>query len=184
MQKWWSDSYLVLKECGLKKDVLLEVCDSPLLQWRDHLLDFVKLLSAKQIPLIIFSASGFGRLAIEYLLRKAGVWSEKISIMSNEMLFDQNNIFTEVKLPIITIANKIGQVLIEQGLIEQNPVRRNCLLIGDNLEDLKMAQGIAFDQVYKVGFSTADLTAHFQKEFDLVLPAIGGNYQQVIDLLD
>jgi len=182
MQVWWKDSFDVLQKCGLKKDTLIEVCDSPLIQWRDHLLDFVRLLNEKQIPLIIFSASGFGELAIEYLLRKAGVWSENISILSNRMFFDQNNVFTRVELPIITIANKSGQLLVQQGLIEQNPARHNCLLIGDNLEDVKMSEGINFQNIYKVGFSSTNLD-HFKQKFDMVL-SIDGNYREIIELLD
>ncbi len=182
MLEWWGESFSIIKKSGVTKEMLLEVCRSPLLQWRDQLLDFLQLLSAKKIPLIIFSAGGFGKLAIEYLLKRAGVFTENIIVFSNEVVFDEQGRFLQVIEPIIHTLNKTGDLLIKNKLLDQKPKKRHCLLIGDSLEDVRMAKGIDFDLVYKIGFSSYSPEI-FTKTFDLVLP-IDGSYKQIISLLD
>lgn len=182
MQEWWERSFAVIRDCKISKETLLEVCRSPLLQWRDHLLNFVKFLNDRNIPLIIFSAGGFGKLAIEYLLKREGLLAANVQVLSNEILFDQDGYFSEIVQPIIHIANKNGDLLIERGLIKKTPHRRQCLVLGDGLDDVKMVRGIDFDFIYKVAFSSSNLE-HFKQAFDLVLP-VDGSYEPVIDLFD
>lgn len=182
MQEWWEKSFLVMKKAGVTKEILLEVCRSPLLQWRDQLLDFLKLLHKKNIPLIIFSAGGFGKLAIQYLLEKENVLTDNIKILSNKVTFDENGCLLETVQPIIHIANKTGDLLIKNNLLDATPKQSQCLLIGDGLDDAKMVRGINFDFTYKVAFSSENLK-HFQENFDLVLP-VDGSYEQIINLLD
>ena len=182
MQEWWEKSFAVMKESRITREMLLEVCRSPLLQWRDQLLDFLKLLHEKNIPLIIFSAGGFGKLAIQYLLEKENIFTNNIKILSNKVIFDENGCLLETIQPIIHIANKTGDLLIKNNLLDANPERRQCLLIGDGLDDVKMVEGINFDFTYKVAFSSHN-SEHFGKAFDLVLP-VDGSYGQIIDLFD
>ncbi|AKM81717.1 MAG: hypothetical protein UT13_C0001G0758 [Candidatus Pacebacteria bacterium GW2011_GWF2_38_9] len=182
MQEWWEKSFEVIKESGVTRDMLLEICHSPLLQWRDQLLDFLKLLQEKEIPLIIFSASGFGNLVIKYLLEKEDLFTSNVKIFSNEVVFDEKNFLLEMVQPIIHTSNKTGALLIKDNLLDASPERRHCLLIGDGLDDVKMAKGIDFDFTYKVAFGSNNLE-HFKKVFDLVLP-IDGSYKEIIDLFD
>ncbi len=182
MQEWWEKSFEVIKNCRVTKEMLLEVCRSPLLQWRDGLLDFLHLLAEKNIPLIIFSAGGFGQLAIKYLLERAGIFTKNIKIFSNENIFDKQGYFLGSIQPIIHISNKTGDLLVKNNLISVKPDRRQCLLIGDSLDDAKMVNNIDFDLVYKVGFETAN-KVYFEQIFDLVLP-VDGSYEKIINLFD
>lgn len=181
MQEWWEKTYAVFKREKVSKKMFLEVCDSPFLQWRDDLLNFLQVLNQKSIPLVIFSAGGFGKLAIEYLLAKAGIFTNNIQVFSNQIIFDQDGFFQEPVRPIVHIANKTGDFLIKNNLLQQKPDRRQCLLIGDTLEDANMVRGVDFDSIYKVAFSDHNQN-HFQEKFDLVLPK-NGSYQPIIDLL-
>lgn len=180
MREWWMKTLAVLRQSGVTKQMLLEVCDSPLIAWRDELLVFLELLRAQNIPLIVFSAGGFGQLAIEYLLDKVGHLHENVQVMSNRLRFDEQGRFTEVVEPLIHIANKTGAVLVQNRLVTARPERRQCLLLGDTLEDVQMAAGLDFDLLYTVAFSSHNLE-HFQEKFDLVLP-VDASYQRVIDL--
>lgn len=182
MQEWWEKSFGVIRDCRVTREMLLEVCRSPFLQWRENLLDFLEILAQKNIPLIIFSAGGFGKLAIEYLLERAGVFTENIQVFSNENTFDEQGHFLGPVPPIIHIANKNGDLLVKNNLIAEKPERRQCLLIGDSLDDVKMIKGLDFDLVYKVGFDTVN-KAYFEQLFDLVLP-VDGSYEKIIALLD
>ena len=106
MQEWWQKTFQALHQAGLTREMLFEVCDSPLLQWREQLLDFLRYLQAKNIPLVVFSAGGFGDLAIKHLLAKENLLTSNVQILSNQMLFDEQGFFTgEVVQPIIHIAN-------------------------------------------------------------------------------
>lgn len=182
MQEWWEKSFAVIKKAKVTRDMLLEICHSPLLQWRDQLLDFLRFLHEKEIPLIIFSAGGFGNLAIKYLLEKENLLTSNVEIFSNEIIFDENGCSKETVQPIIHTANKTGDLLIKNNLLDASPKRRHCLLIGDGVDDVKMARGIDFDLTYKVAFGSNNLE-HFKKVFDLVLP-IDGSYKEIIDLFD
>lgn len=182
MQEWWEKSFATTKKYGVTKDILLEVCRSPLLEWRTQLLDFLKLLDKEGVPLIIFSAGDFGNLAIKYLLGKDNALTPNIQILSNEIIFGDDGALLEIAKPIIHIANKTGQMLIDNNLLSETPERRQCLLIGDGLDDIKMIEGINFDSTYKVAFGSYNLE-HFKQLFDLVLP-IDGSYGPIIDLLN
>ncbi|KKQ10154.1 MAG: 5'-nucleotidase [Candidatus Pacebacteria bacterium GW2011_GWF1_36_5] len=98
------------------------------------------------------------------------------------MVFDEKNFLLEMVQPIIHTSNKTGALLIKDNLLDASPERRHCLLIGDGLDDVKMAKGIDFDFTYKVAFGSNNLE-HFKKVFDLVLP-IDGSYKEIIDLFD
>lgn len=180
MQEWWEKSFAVLRNAKVSREILLEVCHSPLLQWREQLLDFLHLLAKQNIPLIIFSAGGFGNFAINYLLKQAGVLTDNIQIFSNETIFDKQGYFVEAVQPIIHIANKTGHLLIKNGLLDAKPARRQCLLIGDSLDDAQMSEGLDFDLIHKVAFASHN-QEHFARNFDLVLPVDGG-YGEVIGL--
>jgi len=182
MHEWWIKTFAVLKKSGLTKQMLLEVCDSPLLEWREGLLDFLRLLEQQNIPLIVFSAGGFGQLAIEYLLAKENLFGPNVQVMSNRLIFDEQGRFIEMVEPIITIANKTGEVLVRNGLLAARPERRQCLLIGDTLEDDQMVQGLEFELVHKVAFAGHN-DSHFEERFDLVLEKNAG-YEQISALLN
>lgn len=182
MQEWWEKTYAVFKREKVSKEIFLEVCNSPFLEWRDELLNFLQILNQKAVPLIIFSAGGFGKLAIEHLLDKSNVLTDNVQVFSNQIIFDQDGFFQEPVKPIVHIANKTGAFLIQNNLLDQKPSRRQCLLIGDTLEDANMVRGVDFDLVYKVAFSDHNQD-HFQDKFNLVLPK-NGSYQPIIELLD
>jgi 5'-nucleotidase len=181
MEEWWEKSFAVMRDCRVSREMLLEVCNSPLLQWRDQLLDFIKIINAKKIPLIIFSAGGFGKLAIDYLLLREGVASDNIKVFSNEIIFDEQGYFMDTVKPTIHIANKTGNLLVKNNLIDLKPIRSHCLLIGDSLDDAKMSIGIDFNSTYKVAFSSSN-QEHFAKKFDLILP-VEGSFGPIIDLI-
>ena len=71
-------------------------------------------------------------------------------------------------------------MLLANNLLSQKPKQRQCLLLGDTLEDTQMVTGLDFDSIYKVAFGSYH-EAHFQEKFDLVLPLDGG-YGPVLEL--
>lgn len=181
MQEWWEKSIGVLLEEKVTLAMIQEITHSPLVQFRDNLIEFLSLLAEHRTPLIIYSASGIGTDAITHLLKHQQLLTSNISIISNDLDFDKQGIVTSAKRPLIHIANKVGQTLIEKGAIAPYPSRRHCLLIGDSLDDRKMSEGIDFESVYAVAFGNHQ-PENFKPLFDLVLP-IDGGYQEILNLL-
>jgi len=66
-------------------------------------------------------------------------------------------------------------------LLPIKPERRQCLLIGDTLEDDQMVQGLDFELIHKVAFAGHN-DAHFEERFDLVLGKDAG-YEQISALI-
>lgn len=180
MQEWWEKCYDLFRKYHVTSDMIIEVCNSPLVQLRDGLQDFLKFLEQHAIPLIIYSANGIGYDSIEYLFRKYKVLTPNITVCSNDLVFDENGYFTHAKTPIITSANKTGATLIKNNLITETPKQQHCLLIGDSLDDTQMTDGLRFETVYKVAFGDTG-SPDFQKRFDLVLP-IDAGYQSITEL--
>ncbi len=173
MQEWWEKSYEILRKYKVSSRMIDEVCHSPMVQLRDGLIEFMAALHTNSIPLIIYSANGFGCNAIGQILEKGQLLTPNISICSNQITFDSDGFFIETKQPIIHSANKTGLTLIQNGYITQSPERKHCLLFGDSLDDAQMADGIDFEKVTKVVF--ADSAApKFSDLFDVVLPLEGG----------
>ncbi len=181
MQEWWEKSIGVLLEEKVTLAMIHEITHSPLVQFRDGAIEFLKLLAERRTPLIIYSASGIGTDAITYLLEQHQLLTTNVSIISNDLDFDKKGVVTAAKLPLIHIANKVGSTLIKKGAMAPYPSRRHCLLIGDSLDDRKMSEGIDFESVYAVAFGNHQ-PENFKPLFDLVLP-IDGGYQEISRLL-
>lgn len=181
MQEWWEKSIEVLLEEKITIQMIEEITSSPLVQFRDALIEFLRILSEQETPLIIYSASGIGTDAIAHLLKQRQLLTSNISIISNDLIFDKQGVVVSAKLPLIHIANKVGTTLITKGAMAPYPSRRHCLLIGDGLDDRKMSEGIDFESVYAVAFGNHQ-PQHFTPLFDMVLP-IDGGYDQIIDLV-
>ena len=181
MQEWWEKSIAVLLEEKVTLEMIHEITHSPLVQFRDGVIEFLNLLSERRTPLIIYSASGIGTDAITHLLEHQHLLTSNISIISNDLNFNALGVVVSAQKPLIHIANKIGTTLIKKGAIAPYPSRRQCLVIGDSLDDRKMSDGIDFDSVYAVAFGNHQ-PENFKPLFDLVLP-IDGGYQEILNLL-
>lgn len=181
MLEWWEKSIAVLLEEKVTLEMIQEITHSPLVQFRDQLVEFLNLLAERRTPLIIYSASGIGTDAITHLLEHQQLLTSNISIISNDLDFNKQGEVISAKKLLIHIANKIGTTLIKKGAIAPYPSRRDCLLIGDSLDDRKMSDGIDFETVYAVAFGNHQ-PENFQPLFDLVLP-IDGGYQPILQLL-
>ncbi|MFZ2025104.1 MAG: hypothetical protein WAV51_02400 [Microgenomates group bacterium] len=182
MQEWWEKCFDLFRQYHVTSGMIAEVCNSPLVQLRDGLNEFLAYIHQHMIPMIIYSANGIGSDSIQYLFQKHNLFTPNIRICSNELSFDAQGLFTHAKLPIITCANKTGETLIKNKFISQTPEKRHCLLIGDGLDDVRMTEGINFETVCKVAFGDIDSPA-FKKRYDLILP-IDAGFQPISALFD
>jgi HAD superfamily hydrolase (TIGR01544 family) len=183
MEEWWEENYKAFKKYRLNIQSLHQLCDSPLLHLRDHLTEFLDFLHRQDVPLIIYSASGIGHDAIRLVLEKNNVLTPNVRICSNQLVFDEDGYFVEVQRPIIHSANKTGENLLKNNHLSQPPLRRQCLLIGDSLDDMRMSEGIDFAEVIKVAFADEAAAPKFAELFDIVLPLEGG-FKEIRELFE
>jgi cytosolic 5'-nucleotidase 3 len=172
MLEWWSKHYEVLKECGLTKDDLESIVKSNRIQFRDGYRFLFEFLQQYDIPCTIITSNGLGGDIIKMVFSRDGVDCEKINVLSNNIVWDENGKFLDILKPIIHVLNK-DEVIIEDEKIKlQIKDKKNVILIGDGEGDLSMTSHIEFEDIIRVGFlneKEEESMETFKKVFDIVV---------------
>jgi len=172
MEEWWTVHYNLLIKSGLNKKDIQKAVDSGKIRLRDGFGKFIEVLKTHQIPLVIISSSGLGREAIEMFLSREGRQTDSIHIISNSFEWDKNGNAIGVKQPIIHSLNK------DETAIENFPVhkviqdRKNVLLLGDSLDDIKMIKGFDYENLLKIGFLNEKVKESldiYKRNYDVVI---------------
>jgi 5'-nucleotidase len=178
MHEWWKTHFELLAECGLDKSTLERMVSENLSRFREGSGDFLSLLEQNGMPLVIMSA-GPGD-AIRMIFEKNNLFFPNISIIANIFEFDSNGKVVKIQEPIIHSINK-SEIAIKSfpQIYSKIEGRRNVLLLGDNISDIGMVQGFAYENLLKVGFLTPDAQdkdnmASFKENFDVILTGDGG----------
>lgn len=173
MIKWWSEVYELFIKYGLNRNDLESVIDSSDLKLREGVFEFLQFLKEKNIPLIIFSATGCGEM-VEMFLRKNNCNFPNIYYIVNKLNWDDNGKAVSVCEPIIHSLNKDETVISDFPEIFSSVKNRdNGLLLGDNIGDLGMAQGFNFINLLKIGF----LNFQIEKDAD----TYANNFDAVVE---
>lgn len=205
MMKWWVEAHASLIKQKLSKHGKLAVMREVI--WASHAnhsymyIDLAKMARQvnlemrkgvedvltncrdTQIPFLVFSA-GIGNI-IEEILKQVNMLHENMHIVSNMMVFDDQDICVDFKEPLIHVFNK-SEFQLETSpyhkLIEE---RANVILMGDSLGDLQMSQGVQHDLCFNIGFLNHDikvLEPAYTEAFDLVIEG-DANMAPVLEIL-
>ncbi len=172
MKKWWEEHFKLLIKSGLNKKHIEKVINSKQIKLRKGVKEFLNLLNKKNIPLIILSSAGLGKESIKLLLKKENLLFQNIYIISNEFIWDKKGKARSIKKPIIHIMNKDETILENFDFFNKIKNRKNVLLIGDSLGDIKMIKGFKYKNLLKVGFLNEDIKTNlkqYKKNFDLII---------------
>ena len=137
---------------------------------RDGYKKWVDFLEEYNVPLLIFSA-GIADV-IEGILQNLEYKNTNVKILSNKMKFDENtNKLIGFNENLIHTFNK-GLVAFEdlEKIIDME--RKNIILVGDSEGDVKMADGIDANVVFKIGFlnqNVEKLLDKYLEIYDIVL---------------
>jgi HAD superfamily hydrolase (TIGR01544 family) len=146
------------------------------LKFREGVSDFLNFLYEKNIPLVIISASGCGD-AIRMFFEKAGKDYSNIIYITNQFIWDKNDIAIGVKEPVINSMNKDETALKKiPEVFDKIKNRKNVILLGDNMEDVAMTEGFEYETLIKIGFLNFDndqLRQKYKETFDVVLEGDG-----------
>ncbi len=160
MVTWWQDTASLLSKYHIYEKTMKQILSSSHgLTLRKDSLSFLKRMEELEVPVIIVSA-GLGNLIEEYL-KRMGVLSSNITILSNFFLYDQDRIIG-IKESLIHALNK--DKLEYPSFLKG----KTGLLFGDQIEDQKM--GTNLDTI-NIGFCDIE-NGHleeYMKSFDAVL---------------
>lgn len=183
MQEWWKKHYEILIKEGVKESHLENIINNRLIKLRKGVKEFLKILYKNNIPILIVSADGFGE-AIPLFLRKNGINYSNIFYIVNRFVWDKNKNAIAVKKPIIHTLNKD---IVIRNYISKTDVknRKNVILLGDSLEDIRMLKGLRYKNAIKIGFlniSNNQMKKKYIKNFDIVLEG-DGDFSFLIQLI-
>jgi len=172
MYKWWTTHFKLLIKSGLNRKDIEDVVKSGGNQLREGIPEFISTLNKNEMPLIILSASGLGKDAIKIFLEEENALLNNVHIISNSYEWDSKGNAITAKEPIIHSMNKDLEVIRDLSVFEKIKNRENVLLLGDNLNDSKVADNIEFDNLIKIGFLNDNVDSNleeYKKNYDIIL---------------
>jgi cytosolic 5'-nucleotidase 3 len=172
MAEWWDLHNQELLKHGLQQKHLDIVAQSPKMQLRQGLAEFLTLLNAKHIPVVIMSASGLGDYVIHKILERNKIDFPNINVISNSPDFDQKGNLIGFKKPIIHVLSKTETMIKDFPVYNKIKGLKNVILLGDNIEDIGMVEGFDYDNLIKIGFlndHAAENLEAYKQNFDVVL---------------
>jgi len=183
MQEWWRKHFEILIEYGITNKVFLEIIEKGKVKLRKGVKDFFKWCKEKNIPFVIIS-SGLGDFIPE-MLKKEEIFFDNVYIYANMFRFDsEGNAIGIGERVIHTVNKKITSV----GKIEfysEVKDKKNLVLLGDDLTDLRMSESFDYDNIIKIGFlnEKVDIDLSLYKENFDILILNDGDFQPVSDLI-
>ncbi|MBW2992324.1 HAD-IE family hydrolase [Candidatus Woesearchaeota archaeon] len=170
MNEWWTLHWKLMVDSGMSKDVIKDIINKKKLEFRPGAAEFLDFLSKNNIPVLIFS-SGLGNLIKEFL-KSNNKLTDNVHVVSNFFVFDKNGKATGYKTPLIHVFNKNEFDIKDSPYYNQIKHRKNVLLLGDQLGDLRMSEGLEHNCIIKIGFLNENIEENFKeftKSFDVVM---------------
>lgn len=182
MIDWWNMLLKTAIDEGISKEIISKIIKNNKIYLREGVIEFFSKINKKEIPMLIFSA-GLGDLLFEFLKSKK-IYSENIQIISNFFIFGDNGKATGIKQPLVYSFNKNESLVRKSSYFSVIKKRKNVILLGDLVEDVKMADGLNHDCILKIGFlNNSEDLASFKKVYDIVITE-DGSFDAVNNLLD
>ena len=171
MYEWWSKHIeLITTQAGITKEIIFDIVENDYVKLRNGNLEFFKICENRKIPIIIFSA-GEGNL-IEEILKGKSLLTSNVELVSNFYKWENGKI-SDIIGEIIHSMNKDMHGFSHLKNYNDIVKRKNVILIGDHLGDLKMVSGFEYDNVIKIGFlnvkNNLEMKNKYLEEFDLVI---------------
>ncbi|MDE3258220.1 MAG: hypothetical protein OYM47_10340 [Gemmatimonadota bacterium] len=165
LRRWWSLQFDLLLDYKLSTRTIRHIVRENRPHLRDGTRRFFYILRKRRIPLIILSAGI--REIIEARLAEEGVSTDNLDIIANTLVFDPGGIAVSYKTPLIHSLNKhVRPATTAPGLAG----RRNLLLLGDTLEDARMAERINHTRLLSFAFpADTDHLQEYRSAYDVVL---------------
>ena len=172
MLSWWREHFDLLIKSGLNKKDIEDAVGSGDICIRSDLPDFLEILNKYGIPVAIISSNGLGGDSISMYLKRKNLAYDNVHVISNSYIWDKNGNAVGVKEPIIHSANKDETAIRDTPVFDLIKGRKNVILIGDSIEDIKMVSGFDYDNIIKIGFLNENSEKSidmFRRSFDVII---------------
>lgn len=174
MNEWYNTVHaLMLEEDVTRENIRLAVEGCSSIQLRPGMEQLIRGCqeSSSPIPLLIMSA-GLGDVIEEFLRQRLPFpLAPSTMVVSNRMIFDDDGRLNAFSEPLMHMFNKSAASL-GQSCRELIAGRKHCLLMGDGVGDLTMADGIAGVTLLKFGFlneKVAEMMEKYLGPYDVVV---------------
>ncbi len=168
MSNWYKAHINLFYKYGLKEISLINSVRKNGLKYRPGAKEFLRKMKEFDIPIIIISA-GIGNVIREFL-KDEDDFTENIKIVSNFIHFEKG-VIKGIQGDIIHSLNK-NIVKLDNTSKEKIKNRKNILLFGDGLADLKMISKEELENTISVGFleeKVEENLKYYNESFDIVL---------------
>ena len=172
MKEWRTKHKLLLIKEWITKQDIYKAMQSQNINLRKWSAEFFELLNKNNVPLVILSAWWLWTLSIEKYLENQKSLYPNIHLIWNEFIWDGDKAI-DFKKPVIHTFNK------DETIIESFPAiyskvkdRKNVILLGDSLSDVKMIDWFDYDNLLKIGFLNKDVEKNIEKyinNYDVVI---------------
>jgi len=168
MIEWWNKHISLFIKYRLQESVINDAARNlRVMSFRDGAKEFLESMKNRNIPVIIISA-GIGNF-IEQFLIKNDCNYDNIYIISNFIKFE-NGIAVGVCENVIHSLNK-NEVSLPQNIKDLIKNRKNIILLGDSISDVRMANEKDRESALKIGFLDENIDEnkpYFENSFDVV----------------
>lgn len=175
LEKNWHAKLTVLAESSTMTPAYLEyLCESPQIQVRADVARWLRTLQNHDAKIVIYSASALGLNLIPLLLRRAGIDPDwQIKIISNGLTWIGERPQV-LDTPTVTPLNKTGELV--TWIVGKLP--SHCLLIGDNIDDLRLKEGLMCPFKRTIGIAGGQEMDLYSRYFDYAVRA-DASWQEV-----
>lgn len=172
MKEWWEKHLNLLIDSKLKFEHIEKVALCGAIQLKDGCKDLFIFSKEKNIPIIIISANGIGDTMAIYLNYNSCLF-DNVYLVTNHFVFDNNGFAIDYYKPIIHSLNKDETVIKDfPNIFDKVKARKNIILIGDGIGDIKMADGFEYNNLLKIGFlheKQDENLEYYKNNYDVVL---------------
>ncbi|XP_068627698.1 7-methylguanosine phosphate-specific 5'-nucleotidase isoform X2 [Battus philenor] len=171
MVDWYKEAHERLKGMKFPKQELTDIAQQMVECFRIGVKDVISWSETQQVPVLVFSA-GLGECVVA-ALKAANFLLPHVKVVSNFLAIDETDTIVGIKGEVIHTYNKNEAAIKDTEYFEMVKTRHNVLLMGDNIGDAGMAEGMDHcDVIIKIGFlgrNTGPNLQNYLNKFDIVL---------------
>ncbi|XP_035458220.2 7-methylguanosine phosphate-specific 5'-nucleotidase isoform X2 [Spodoptera frugiperda] len=171
MIDWYVAAHTLLKGVKFPRNELMDAANKMVQCFRKGVREMIDWCKMQQVPVLVFSA-GLGESVLA-AMTAANFMLPNVKIISNFLALDENDCIVGIKGEVIHTYNKNETAIKHTEYYDMVQNRSNVVLMGDNIGDAGMAEGMEHcDVVVKVGFlgnNREGNLKNYLNKFDIVL---------------
>jgi len=184
MVEWWENANQAILDEKIHKDTIADMVRETSVVYRSGIKDVLHTCKDKNIPFLVFSAGV--QNVIQEALAQSDLLSDNMNVVSNKMAFnEETGICDKFVGPLFHVFNKDNFGLEGTDYEKLLENRKNVIICGDSLGDIKMADGVEHDTCLSIGFLNLNkekMLDKYMNTFDIVITD-DGSFDLINELL-